>query len=88
MSWDEDVAAGAAIEWIRASMVCIENASAALTEAVRHAKDVPELEQAGVVERVEQDAQAHINETWAALMGVMELARNAMATKETSDEAD
>lgn len=88
MDWDDDIAAGAADECLRSAMDAVNYASSALAEAARRAKGVPELEQAGVVERIEGDAQARVNEAWAALKGAIELARNAMATKETSDGVD
>lgn len=83
--WDEDVAGGAAIEDICKATRAIDDASADLADAVVHAKGVPELEQAGVVERIEGDVQPRLNATWAALKGAIELATNAMATREEAE---
>ena len=86
--WDEDVAAGAAAEGIRAAMRAVEDAGTALTDVVARAPESPALAAAGVRERIESDVQPRLSEAWAALRGVAELAGNAMAAKEAGDDAD
>lgn len=77
MTWDEDVAAGAAIEGIREAMRSIEDAGTALTDAAARAAEAPDLEAAGVRERIEGDVLPRLGDVWAALSGAMELAKNA-----------
>lgn len=85
MDWDDDIDAGAADECLNSAMDAVNYASSALAEAARRAKGVPELEQAGLIERIVRDVQPCLNDAWAALNGVMELAKNAMAAMEEDE---